>query len=187
MLRIAVIVLFTSVIATAEHASAQKKRGLVGALLGAGAASATAAASGARKEYGPNDLRPDALKSCLVAAYEIDQGEDRLEQVETRLTREQAAIAKERSALERLERDAKDRMLEQAEVDQYNARVRRFDARVRAFNSNVEEYRKQRGAMSAKIDGFNKDCAGKKYYVSDLATIRDQLPFDPGKYSSRRN
>lgn len=39
----------------------------------------------------------------------------------------------------------------------------------------------KRAERKKDIDAFNGQCAGKRYYPSDLASIQGQLPFDPAK------
>ena len=166
-------------------ASAQK-RGLVGALLGAGTTAAGAASrSGSEgpKTYGPDDLRPEALKGCLITAHRLDESDDEMSSRSKKVKDEKAAIDKESAALDR---DGKTEFTEQADVDRYNARVRAYKAKVAAFNKNVDAYEEFRKKRNTDVGSFNKGCAGKSYFVSDLSSIQSQLPFDPAKYSAKK-
>ena len=160
-----------------NEASAQK-RGLVGSLLGAGAAASSAARSGP-KTYGPNELRPDALKACLEIAHSLDQKSDRIDGLADRLATEKDAIARERAELE------KDRAREMTnpEIDAFNQRVRLHRANVDAFNAGVDLYEHDRAEYNASVEQFKRDCAGKGYYTSDLSAIQHSLSFDPAKYT----
>ena len=163
-----------------------QKRGLVGALLGAGAtAVSTGALSGseAAKTYGPNDLRPEVLTTCMISAYRLDESEAALDKVAVGLEKESASIDKEQAALAR---DGKREFTEQADVDKYNAHARAQKARVAAYNAKIESYNERRVARKKGTEAFNGQCAGKRYYPSDLAAIQGQLPFDPAKYSAKK-
>ena len=171
--------------AFAADAAAQK-RGLVGALLGAGAGAAAASSrSGPEpaKTYGPSDLRPEALKTCLVTAYKLDESEEEMGKSSKALDSEAEGIKKNRAALER---DSKKDFPDQAQVDKFNARVDAHKVKVAAYNKKINDYEARRVARGKDVDTFNKGCAGKRYYTSDLASIQSSLPFDPAKYAAKK-
>jgi hypothetical protein len=177
-----------AVLATAMPAadSSAQTRGLVGALLGAGASAAAAAARKGPepvKTYGAGQLRPEGLKSCLISAHQLDEGHGEMEARANKLEAEQPVIAKERAAIES---EGKKEFSEQADVDRFNARLRAFKARTAAFNKNVDDYEGRRLARSKAYDEFNKECAGRSYYSSDLAAVRGQLPFDPDSHQAKK-
>lgn len=172
--------------ASVVPAASAQKRGLVGALLGAGATAAGAAArSGSEgpKTYGSDHLRPEALKGCLITAHRLDNGDDEMSARSKKVKDDKAAIEKESAALDR---DGKKEFTQQEDVDRYNARVRAYKTKAAAFNKSVDAYEDFRKKRNTDIDSFNKGCAGKQYYVSDLASIQGQLPFDPAKYSAKK-
>ncbi len=166
------------------QAQEKKGRGLVGALLGAGAAVAAGAAKSKPKEqsYGSSHLRPDQLKDCLNNAHRLDEGEEELGASAKRIKADGQSIDAEQAALER---DGKREFTEQTEVDRYNARVRAAKSRIEAFNRGVGEHKEKATSLDRGIEDFNRQCAGKRYYSSDLAAIRGQLNFDPAKYAAR--
>ena len=158
----------------------KKGRGLVGALLGVGAGAAAAKAK--PNSYGPNDLRPEALRDCLNNAHRLDVDEEKLSASATRVKAEGKSLDAENAALER---DGKREFTEQAEVDRYNARIRAFKTRVDSFNRELAAHKEKAAGYDSVSDAFNKQCAGKKYFSSDLAAIRSQLNFDPAKYAAK--
>lgn len=171
------------VILVASGVQAQEKkkgRGLVGALLGVGAGAVAAKAK--PNSYGPNDLRPEALRDCLNNAHRLDEGEEKLGASATKIKAEGKSIDAENAALER---DGKREFTEQAEVDRYNARVRAQKARIQSFNREVGAHKEKIASFERGSNDFNKQCAGKKYFSSDLAAIRGQLNFDPEKYAAK--
>ena len=185
-LRLRVAFACFATIASAMHCAdaAAQTRGLVGALLGAGA-TAAAARKGPEptKTYGAGELHPEGLKSCLIGAHQLDGGHAEMEARARKLETEQPAIAKESAALDS---EGKKEFTEQADVDRFNARLRAFKARTAAFNKNVDEYEARRLSRSKAFDSFNKECAGRSYYSSDLAAIRGQLPFDPDSHQAKK-
>lgn len=158
----------------------KKGRGLVGALLGVGAGAAAAKAK--PNSYGPNDLRPEALRDCLNSAHRLDEGDEKLGASATKIKAEGKSIDAENAALER---EGKRDFTEQAQVDRYNARVRALKARIESFNREIGAHKVKAAGFDRGSDEFNKQCAGKKYYASDLAAIRGQLNFDPAKYAAK--
>jgi len=163
------------------HAQEPKKgRGLVGALLGVGAG--VAAAKMKPNNDGPNDLRPEALRDCLNNAHRLDEGGEKLGASATKIKAEGKSIDAENATLER---DGKREFTDQAEVDRYNARVRALKTRIASFNTEVGGHKEKAARYDRDSDEFNKQCAGKKYFSSDLAAIRSQLNFDPDKYAAK--
>lgn len=171
-----------ALVAQGVHAQEKRGRGLVGALLGAGAVAAGAKAAAKTQSYGSTHLRPEQLKNCLNDAHHIDEGEEALGASAKKIKAEGQSIDAEQAALEK---DGKKEFTEQAEVDRFNARVRSGKARVDAFNRELGTHKEKVAALDRGIEDFNRQCAGKKYYSSDLASIRGQLNFDPGKYAAK--
>lgn len=166
--------------ANAVPAYAQKK-GLVGALLGAGAGAAKA--SSGKKSYGPDTLKPEALKSCLIAAHDLDEGEPKRTAEKKKLEAESAWLDKEEGSLKA---SAKKPAVDQAEVDRHRARVDAYKKRLAVYNKSVDEYNATLDKDKAARTRFNSGCAGKSYYPSDLATIQPQLPFSTAEYTTRK-
>lgn len=167
-------------ISGAQAQEKKKGRGLVGALLGVGAG--VAAAKMKPNSYGPNDLRPEALRDCLNSAHRLDEGDEKLGTSAAKIKAEGKSIDAENAALER---EGKREFTEQAEVDRYNARVRALKTRIASFNSEVGAHKEKAASYDRDSAEFNKQCAGKKYFSSDLAAIRSQLNFDPAKYAAK--
>lgn len=179
---IAVLSLFIAM-PGAQAQEKKKGRGLVGALLGVGAGAAAGVAAKAKpNSYGPNDLRPEALRDCLNNAHRLDEGEEKLGASATKIKAEGKSIDAENAALDR---DGKREFTEQAEVDRYNARIRAQKARIQSFNREVGAHKEKGAALDKGIEDFNRQCAGKKYYSNDLEAIRAQLNFDPAKYAAK--
>lgn len=176
---IAALSLFVAL--SGAHAQEKKKgRGLVGALLGVGAGAA--AAKMKPNNYGPNDLRPETLRDCLNSAHRLDEGDEKLGASATKIKAEGKSIDAENAALEK---DGKREFTEQAEVDRFNARLRALKTRIASFNAEVGAHKEKVASYDRDSEEFNKQCAGKKYFSSDLAAIRSQLNFDPDKYAAK--
>jgi len=170
--------LCVAAIAAPAHA---QKRGLVGALLGAGAGAAKASAG--KKSYGPDTLKPEELKTCLVAAHDLDEGEPKRAAEKKKLDAESAWIDREEASLKA---DAKKPAADQSEVDRHKARVDAYRKRLAAHNKSVASYNATLDKDKAARTTFNTGCAGKSYYPSDLAAIQPQLPFSTAEYTTKK-
>lgn len=175
-----VLIVATLLCTLAADIAFAQRRGLVGSLLGAGAGAARSGKEAA-KTY-TDHLTPDALHKCLVTAHDLDVSEEKTHSARARIEGERAAIDKEEADLLVEQKRA---MADNAEINKYNARVDRFKSSVDSFNALVNLYEAERRARNASIDLFNNDCAGRKYYVSDLDAIKHKLPFDPAKFAEK--
>lgn len=173
-------------IAMSGQAHAQKK-GLLGALLGAGATAARGASapssSSAPKTYDAKTLRPEALKACLVSAHDIDESEPKRAAEKKRLEGERAWLDKEEAALVA---SAKKPAESQADLERHKRRVEAWKKRLGAFNKAVDAYNAVLARDKSALAAFNADCAGKSYYSSDLAAIEKDLPFSTAGHVAKK-
>lgn len=127
---------------------------------------------GSGRDYDARTLAPDALRKCLVEAWEYDTTAGAMVQ-------EKARLADERKALVELSGQLganKDAILSPAENKRHNDRVAQFQARHKAFNAAVEAANGQAASATAKGQSVQKDCQGRNYLGADLQGLAPTLP-----------
>lgn len=95
--------------------------------------------------YPVNAMSRAEIKSCLEQEKLINEKADQLDHQEELLKKLQLSL---------------DRYSQEA-VDDFNSRVSRFNA-----NGNL---------LNVKVDTFNKLCAGRTYYQSDMTSVLNEL------------
>ena len=106
--------------------------------------------SSAQPGIGGGGYRADAMtraeiKGCLEQEKTINDSGDQLD-------REDEVLKKLQSSLDRYDKRA---------VDDFNSRASRFNGNGKVFN--------------VKVDTFNKLCAGRTYYQSDMTSVMNEL------------
>jgi len=132
-----------------------------------------AAGKGGKKTYDANTLAPPMLRQCLLTAHKIDVASAELDAKKLKL-------ASDREVLMREARKIKDsgRATEKNVAD-YRAKEKSFNDNVDAFNSRVN-------GTKAVQKVFNQDCAGKRYYDSDMSAVLAELPPDVRRAAEQR-
>ena len=135
-----------------------------------------------KKTYDEDTLKPEELKECIVIAHRYDDREahrpfdpDEITKARDDLKKEGDQIKAEIEAAQKnpvSEEQAK--KLNQRSTE-YNVKLDEFNLRVNTANLNAKTYN---GAQKQDFTAFNNECAGKRFYKSDLETVRPTLDFD---------
>jgi hypothetical protein len=139
-----------------------------------------------KKSYDEDTLKPEELKECILIAHRYDEREAHRPFDPDEITKSRDALKKEGEQI-KAEIDAaqdpnrKDKLsedeakkLNQRSTD-YNAKLDEFNVRVNTANLNAKTYN---GAQKQDFAAFNDECAGKRFYKSDLEAVRPTLEFD---------
>lgn len=130
--------------------------------------------------YDETTLTRAALKTCLIAAWKLDEGEKRIEVERERLAKVRAELELSQARLQAATKatNGVPRSTDKGLVDDLRERRTAYLAAYNTFESDVE-------GRNAIVAGFNKDCAGKRYHGADLAAVRGDLPFDLAPFEKR--
>jgi hypothetical protein len=135
-----------------------------------------------KKTYDEDTLKPEELMECVIKAHDIDERDlhkpkdvdqlakerDQLNETATKLKADIEA-AKNAPIVEEQAKKLNERIAD------YKAKEADFNERSRTANINVTGFSK---AQNADINSFRDVCAGRRFFKSDLESIRPKLPFD---------
>ncbi len=186
-LAVVALALSVAVVGAAPEANAQARRGggFVGALIGAGIVAALGKSGAAKprdKDYGEGMLRPAQLKDCLLTAHRMDLEDEELDFQATKVDSENDSIARIKA---QLEPDAHTPVSSQFELDEINRKIDMFNSRVRTQKYTIEIYNQRVQTHSGEIAGWNRTCADHRFFLSDLNSIKADLPFSIEQYITR--
>jgi hypothetical protein len=108
-----------------------------------------------------------ALQRCLARQGEMEAFHTHSKEREGALTASEAAVQRQLVALEARTRTVD--LTDATAVARHNASVRATEATVKQYNVDLERWRQDVAAMNFTVETFNRDCAGKRYYVDDHA------------------
>jgi hypothetical protein len=135
-----------------------------------------------KKTYDEDTLKPDELKECINIAHRYDDREAHRPFDAEEITKTREELKKEgeqiKAAIDAAQKEPVSE--EQAKKlnqrsSEYNAKLDEFNTRVNTANLNAKTYN---GAQKQDFSAFNDQCAGKRFYKSDLETVRPTLEFD---------
>ena len=135
-----------------------------------------------KKTYDEDTLKPDELMTCVIKAHDIDERD-------AHKPKDIEALAAERDTLNasavQLKKDidaAKESPVTEEQAKKLNERIADYKAQEAAFNErsktaniNAKGFSQ---AQAADVNVFRDLCAGRRFYKSDLETVRPKLPFD---------
>ena len=135
-----------------------------------------------KKTYDQDTLKPEELKECIVVAHRYDDREAHRPFDADEITRTREELKKEgeqiKAAIDAAQKEPvseeQAKKLNQRSSD-YNAKLDEFNLRVNTANLNAKTYN---GAQKQDFAAFNDQCAGKRFYKSDLEAVRPTLEFD---------
>jgi len=147
--------------------SAMVREGLSAQPAGAGADMPSA------RIYDSGTLNRDALKRCLVAAHTLDAAETQIEvtRADVQALKTAADRAEMRAEAAAKAKPRKDAVADVPLIHELNEKRHAFLVASSGFRAQIE--RRNEG-----VTAFNRDCAGRKFYASDLWAVRGDLPFD---------
>ena len=135
-----------------------------------------------KKTYDEDTLKPEELKSCVIKAHDLDAGSATWASQTAALNKERDELNQMSAAIMATIEDSKKHPLPQDEMDKlkadtadYKEKEAIFNRHVRESNAKAKDFAKEHNAA---IDAFSDACAGKRFYKSDLNTVRPNLPFD---------
>jgi hypothetical protein len=140
------------------------------------------------KHYGADTLTVAQIRECLkvearadAAAEQIKAAQPGLEERKNELTNMSAEIAELR---EFLESNKDTEFTNQEDVDAFNAKVHTFNDLIDNYNKKLDTYKVDQNTHNIIIDGYNEgvnqfqaECAGKRYYVDDMAEAKSSFYF----------
>jgi len=129
--------------------------------------------------YDQSTLNPAALKRCLILARGLDEGE-------TAIDKQREALRAEKAEIERLQKVSEQTAKSARPGSSHGAREEALTWRLREFLNASAHFQADIGKRNQGVTSFNRDCAGRKYYAADLATVRKELPFDLKQYERVR-
>jgi hypothetical protein len=123
--------------------------------------------------YDDTTLTRASLRTCLIAAHDLDRGERRIEAERQRLGRLRGELEAAQARLQAATRASNGipRSRDQALIDDLRDRRQGYLAALATFETDVEQ-------RNGSVADFNRNCAGKRYHAADLAAVRSDLPFD---------
>jgi hypothetical protein len=126
-----------------------------------------------RGSYGPGVLKLDELEQCVKSEKDINVGSDSLDKTEI-------ALKARTDEIERLDQEidrsaAQMDRTSQVAINNHNAKVQRHQALVRDYNMQIASFNSRADNHNAQIGQFNSNCANKKYYESDMQTVRSRV------------
>lgn len=129
---------------------------------------------GSGRDYDARTLAPDALRACLVDAWEYDTAA-------AAMVKEKARLAAERDALVALSEQLgsnRDAILSPAENKRHNDRVAQLHVRHKAFGVAVEAANAHAAATTSRGQAVQKACQGRNYLGADVKDLAPGLPPD---------
>jgi len=127
---------------------------------------------GSGRDYDARTLAPEALRACLVDAWEYDTAA-------AAMVKEKARLEVERDSLVALSEQLganRDAILSPAENKRHNDRVTQFQARHKAFGVAVEAANAQAAATTTRGQAVQKACQGRNYLGADARDLAATLP-----------
>ncbi len=149
-----------------EPAHARGIRGAVRAMRAVSATARTAQGYG-RGSDGIEVLTVGALRVCLARQHDIEAFDARSAEREAALAKSEAAVKQRVAALEA--RAATVDRTDAAAVARFNASVSAAEAAAASHNAAIDLWQQEVAAINVTGESFNRDCAGKRYYVEDYA------------------
>jgi hypothetical protein len=139
-----------------------------------------------KKTYDEDTLKPEELKECILIAHRYDDREAHRPFDPDEITKAREELKKEgdqiKAAIDAANDPKRQEPLSKEEADklnkrstEYNAKLDEFNVRVNTANLNAKTYN---GAQKQDCAAFNDQCAGKRFYKSDLEAVRPTLEFD---------
>lgn len=125
-----------------------------------------------RGSYGPDVLKLDELERCVRTEKDINAGSDTIDKAEIALKGRSDAIEQLNREIDRSA--AQIDRTSQATINNHNAKVQRYQALVKDYNVQIASFNSRADAHNAQIKQFNANCANKKYYESDMQTVRSR-------------
>ena len=155
--------------------------GLLTSILGAAVAveNPGSADMPAARLYDQTTLNPAMLKRCLILARTLDDSEAAIDKQREALRAEQAEIERLQKLAEAAPKSAKPGAVHGTPKEAVTWRLRDFLTASVHFEADINK-------RNQGVAGFNKDCAGRKYFAADLVTVRRELPFSLKPYEPAR-
>jgi hypothetical protein len=135
-----------------------------------------------KKTYDEDTLKPEELKTCVIKAHDIDErAEQKTGDTENLAKQKEELSVLATSIKEAIEAAKKDAISEE-QAKKLNDRVAEYKAKEAAFNAAVDaansRSKAHAAAQNADLEQFRDLCAGRRFYKSDLESVRPTLPFD---------
>jgi TolA-binding protein len=159
---------------TSAHA---QLKSLVAGIVAAGA---SRAAGSGKHNYDAQTLRPEALQQCMERAHDIDLKADKLSKMSTQIESEKTALKSRKADIDK-RRASKSRSA--AQTAALKKEIESFNSAVDKHTEAITQYNKLSAETRPIQTDFKTACAGKKYYSSDLASIKGKLSFDVAAYA----
>ncbi|EKO3534173.1 hypothetical protein K1L80_000732 [Vibrio fluvialis] len=135
------------------------------------------------KSYDFNTLTFEQLRQCLELESNIELSEQSLSNGAMSLSYQEKLLSSLEADMNSLERYLKlnqnSAFYTQAEVDTFNRKVEKYNRLILVYNAELKKYRslespynREINVHNAKVEQFQLECAGKRYYEDDLLAIK---------------
>ena len=124
-----------------------------------------------RGNYDPDVLSESQLETCVRSEREIDSQEAKFESAEYDAARQQLEDLSRKIDISNITVDR----YSQASIDEHNALIDTYNKLLGDFEPLESEYNSKAESFGLLVDRFNRDCAGKRYYDSDMQAVIRRL------------
>jgi hypothetical protein len=114
-------------------------------------------------------LSREQLRHCVDEERKINSLSDSVEIDQAMLDSEQAGLKQLERTIEREQFHVN--RYSQESVDSFNSLVDQHRKKVAAFNNKLTPLNEKVSSLNSSIDGFNKQCAQRAYYESDMNAV----------------